>query len=334
MLVAGFDRRRIVRLISAGLLTALLIAPGISPLLYRNSLKHELNQARDASFSNPKALSFGATEQKPSEIRRLAKSAAAMAGFFPASSPLLLLLFALPLAMTLAGAVYLGVAKDDVLCRLFVIMIISVGMGAVLLHLSATRYLLPLVPLLVLAAVRAIQFACTNSRWRVASLYAGTFIFCLYATGFFRQVSIHHGHPWQNLVGAVQQNYQSEDAIVFDVLYAQVPFDYFARQAHFQPRETGFPLSIYDWWDKQRNQAWGGPVILRADLNDFTARLSASDLKTVWLVRYETYYYDPQDALLDRMRQLGQVTEISLPTEPDATEADESPRLFRVSLRK
>jgi hypothetical protein len=333
-LAVGFDQRRIVRLVSAGLLTILLIAPGISPLLYRNSLKHELNQAREASHDNSSALSYGAADQKSSAVRGLAKSSAAMAGFYPASSPLLLLLCALPLSLALAGAIYFGLAKGDELCRLFVVMALALGVGAIVLHLSATRYLLPLVPLLVLAVARAIQQASTNSRWRVASLSVATLILCLYAAGFFRQTFIHHGRPWQNLVSAVQHNSQSGDTVVFDALYAQVPFDYFARQVHFSPHETGFPLSIYDWWSKQKNQAWGGPVILHADLDDFPARLAASDAKTLLIVRYETYYYDPQDALLARMRQLGKVEEISLPPDPDATSEDESLRLFRVTARQ
>jgi hypothetical protein len=160
----------------------------------------------------------------------------------------------------------------------------------------------------------------------------GTSLLFLYVAGFLRQTFIHHGRPWQNLVSAVQQNSQSKDMVVFSALYAQVPFDYFARQAHFQVREVGFPLSIYDWWSKQKNQAWGGPVILRADLDDFTARLAASDSKTFWVVRYETYYYDPQDALLARLRQLGKVEEINLPPDPDATSDEESLRLFRVTI--
>jgi hypothetical protein len=75
-------------------------------------------------------------------------------------------------------------------------------------------------------------------------------------------------------------------------------------------------------------------VILHADLDDFPARLAASDAKTLLIVRYETYYYDPQDALLARMRQLGKVEEISLPPDPDATSEDESLRLFRVTARQ
>lgn len=334
ILAANFNRRHTARLIFTGLSIILLISPGISPLLYRSSLKHDLNKSLEVSHHNPSALSYGAAEQKPAGIGGLAKSAAAMAGFYPASSRLILILCALPLTIALAGSAYLGVIKGDEVCRFFVLITLSIAMGTVALHLSATRYLLPLVPLLVLAIARVLQYVDARVRWRVLSLSVGSFILCLYAAGFLRQALVHHGRPWQNLTEALQQNYHHGDTVVFNALYAQVPFDYFARQEGFQPHETGFPISIYDWWNMQKNQAWGGPVILRADLDDFTARLSASNSKTIWLIRYETYYYDPHDALLDRMRQLGTVAEINLPPDPDLTGDDESIRLFRVSVRQ
>jgi hypothetical protein len=324
-----------VRLCAAGILTILLISPGIPALLERNALKAQLAGALELSHRNPSALSFsvaGQNSTKPAKIKGLAKSAAAMAGFYPASSPLLLLLCALPLAIALAGAGYLALVKGDELCRLSGVMILSIGLGVITLHLSATRYLLPLVPLLVLAVARAIQYWTAKPRWRVTSLTAGILILCLYAAGFFRQAFMPHGRPWQNLVSVLQQNYRPGDTVVFDALYAQVPFDYFARHARFQPMETGFPISIYDWWDKQKNEAWGGPVILRSDLDEFVSGLSASRPKAVWLVWYETYYYDPHDALLERLRQLGQVTEFRLPPDRDATDPQEALRLIQVSL--
>jgi uncharacterized membrane protein len=334
-IATGFVRGRIVRLCVAGLLIILLVSPGIPALLERNALKAQLAGALELSHRNPSALSFDASGQnaaKPAVIKALAKSAASMAGFYPAASPLLLLLCALPLACALAGAVYLGLVKGDELCRLFLVMALAIAAGVVALHLSATRYLLPLVPLLVLSLARAVQYWEAKPRWRVICRVAGILILCLYAAGFFRQAFMPHGRPWQNLVSTLQQNYRPGDTVVFDVLYAQAPFDYFARHANFQPQEIGFPLSIYDWWDKQKNEAWGGPVILRSGLDKFVSDLSASKPRTVWLVCYETYYYDPHDALLGRLRQLGAVTEFSLPPDRDTPDPREALRLIRVSL--
>jgi 4-amino-4-deoxy-L-arabinose transferase-like glycosyltransferase len=330
-----FVRGRVIRLCAAGILTILFLSPGIPALLERNALKTQLAGALELSHRNPGALSFGDPGQnagEPARIKGEAKSAAAMAGFYPAASPLLLLLCALPLAVALAGAGYLAIVKGDELCRLFGLMTLAIGMGVIAAHLSATRYLLPLVPLLVLAVARAVQYGSAKPRWRAVSLAAGTLILCLYAAGFFRQAFMPHGRPWQSLVSTLQQNYRPGDTVVFDVLYAQVPFDYFARNAHFQPRESGFPLSIYDWWGKQPNEAWGGPVILRSDLDQYISGLSASRPKTLWVVLYETYYYDPHDALLERLGQLGQVSEFRQPPDRDASDPQEALRLIRISV--
>ena len=336
-IVSSFARSSIVSLVAAGTLTALLVSPWIPVMLEQRGGKAHLDLALKLSHQNPDSLSLGATDYGRSESNRMTaqvKSAAAMAGFYRAPSSLLLLLCAIPLAVALTGAGFLGLAKGDQVCLLFVIVSIAIGIGMVTLQSTVTRFLLPLVPLLVLAISRAIQYWAASARWRAPSLAVGTLILCLYTAGFFRQAYMQHGRPWQNLVDVVQYNYRPGDRIVFDVLYSQVPFDYFARQAHFQSQESGFPISIYEWWEKQRVKAWGGPVIMQSDLNQFVSDLSASRPKTLWLVLYETYYYDPHDALLVRLRQLGTVTEVRLPPDPDTPDSkdQEALRLFRISI--
>jgi 4-amino-4-deoxy-L-arabinose transferase-like glycosyltransferase len=334
MITSRFARDRMAKLCAAGVLTLLLVSPGIPLLLEQHAGKAQLDRSLEQSHQDPSALSFGGAAQGSPQpaVKALAKGAAAMAGFYPSVSPLLLLLCAVPLALALAGATFLGLVKGDEVCRLFCVVTLAIGIGVIALHLTATRYLLPLVPLLVLAVTRAVQHGSTKPQWRVPCLTVGTLILCLYAAGFFRQAFMPHGRPWENLVSTVQQNYRPGDTVVFDALYAQVPFDYFARKAHFQPRETGFPLSVYDWWNKQGFKGWGGPVILHSDLNAFVSGFSASRPRTLWLVLNETYYYDPHDALLGRLRQLGQVTEFRLPPDRDALDPEEVLRLVRVSL--
>jgi uncharacterized membrane protein len=336
-ITTSFARGRIARLFAAGALTIILISPGILVLLEQRAGKAQMDQARTLSHRDPSTLSFGVVERKPigfARIMGLAKSAAAMAGFYPAASPLLLLLCAVPLAAALAGAGFLWLVKGDEVCRLAGIVMLAMGIGIVALHLYSTRYMLPLVPLLILAIARAVQYGAALPRWRIPSLAGGTLILCLFASGFFRQAFIYHEHPWQNLVSALQQNYRPGDRVVFDALYAQVPFDYFARHLHFQPQEDGFPISVYDWWKEQEFKGWGGPVILRSDLDEYTSGLAASRPKTLWLVLYESYYYDPHDALLERLRQVGRVTEFRLPSDPDIPDSqnDETLRLIRVSV--
>jgi hypothetical protein len=71
---------------------------------------------------------------------------------------------------------------------------------------------------------------------------------------------------------------------------------------------------------------------MNSDLDEYVSGLSASRPKAVWLVLFETSYYDPHDALLARLRQLGQVTEFSLPPDPDTPDSQEIPRLMRISI--
>jgi 4-amino-4-deoxy-L-arabinose transferase-like glycosyltransferase len=337
LIASAFPRRRFIRLFAAGMLTVLLVAPGIPVLLHQYEGKTQLARALTLSHQNPDALSFGAPAQNPSEpggIKIVAKNAAAMMGFYPAASALLLALCAIPLVLALAYAGFLGVIKSDKICRIFCLLTLALGVGMFALHVASTRYMLVLVPPLVIAIARAVQVASAKPRWRVPIIAVGTLVLCLYAAGFVRQALKQHGRPWENLVTAVQQNYRPGDKVIFDVLYAQMPFDYFARPMRFQPEEDGFPLSVYDWWEKQGFKGPGGPVIMNSDLDEYLSRLSASRPKAVWLVLNETYYYDPHNALLARLSQLGQVTEIRLPSDPDTPDPQENPpvRLIRIAI--
>jgi 4-amino-4-deoxy-L-arabinose transferase-like glycosyltransferase len=335
LIASAFLRRRIIRLFAAGLLTLLLVSPGLPVLLHQYHGKTQLTRDLSLSHQNPDALSFGGAAQnqaEPSGIKVMTKDAAAMMGFYPAASAPLLLLCAIPLVLSLAGVGFLGVIQNDQLCRLFCLLILAVAAGMVILHLASTRYMMPLVPPLVLAIARVFQVGSAKPRWRVPGMALATLILCLYAAGFYRQAVKQHGRPWEHLVGVVQQNYRPGDKVIFDALYAQVPFDYFARHAGFHPEENGFPLSVYDWWEKQGFKGWGGPVIMNSDLDEYVSGLSASRPKAVWLVLFETSYYDPHDALLARLRQLGQVTEFSLPPDPDTPDSQEIPRLMRISI--
>jgi uncharacterized membrane protein len=330
-------RKTFARMCATGVSILVLISPWIPIMLAQRAAKARLDQAVFFSHQNPNALAFGVVEQNLigfSRIKRLATSAAAMSGYFPSKSHLLLMLCAIPITLAIAGAWYLCLKKRDEVCRLFCIIQVAMGIAVVLLHLQATRYLLSLIPLLVLAIVRTVQFGANVPRWRLPSLTVGTLVLCIYCAGYFRQAIAHHDEPWQTLVNSVRQNYQPGDRVVFEVLYAQVPFDYFARQAHFQPSEEGFPVSIYDWWNGQEYKAWGGPVITHADLNKFDSELSESGVKTLWVVSYETNYYDPHNLMLERLRQLGTLKEFTLPLGADASASqDESPlRLIRISL--
>jgi len=335
-IVSDLQRDRLRKLCTVGVLTAVLVSPGVYLLLHQYHLKVQSDQRLKLSNADSNALSFGDTE--PDSARKhqlqmaLIKSGASVAGFYPAKMPLLFFLFAVPLACVLAGAGFLVLPRHDKVCQLFILVLLTIMGGVLCLHLANIRYILPLIPVTVLAIARVLQFWVSTVRWRSTALAIGMFIFGLYLAGFYRQAFRPHGHPWQNVVAAIQKDYRAGDQVVFDALYAQVPFDYFAIHQHFQPRETGFPISIYDWWTRQSHTAWGGPVMTKADLNQFLATRPGT--KTLWLVSFETYYYDPHEALLAELRRRGEVTEVALPPDPDSlpSQQDSHPRLIRVTL--
>ena len=329
-LCSVFVRQRMVRVCTAAVLTFLLAVPGISLALTQYHLKTRMDRELERSSVDPSALSYG--HEVPSEgfSGRLVRSAATVAGFYPARSAGMLLLFALPLLCVFAGIAYLALFKGDEVCRLLGLVVLGMSVGVAFLHLGNTRYILPLIPLLVLAIARVLQFWSDSLRWQPVALTTAALLVCVYGAGFYRQAFRHRGHPWQNLVSAVQRGYHEGDQVVFDALYAQVPFDYFAEHLAFRPRETGFPISIYDWWSRQSFEGWSGPVVKLADLNRFVDTAPRS--RTLWLVLYETYYYDPHEQLLQRLRERAEVTEVKLPPDPDAQDSDDDPglRLIRV----
>jgi 4-amino-4-deoxy-L-arabinose transferase-like glycosyltransferase len=327
-----YVRQRLARVSLAAVLTLGFVAPGLPIAMTQYHLKKQMDHDLKRSHVDPSALSYGNEVSLQEFSGSLVKSAAAVAGFYPARSRALILLLALPLVCVFGGIGYLALFKGDELCRLLGMVVLTLSVGIVFVHHGNTRYVLPLVPLLVLAIARVLQYWSASLRWQPVALAAAALLVFVYGAGFYRQVLRPHGHPWQNLVSRVQRGYHEGDQVVFDALYAQVPFDYFAQHQAFRPKETGFPISIYDWWSRQSFEGWSGPVVKLADLNRFVA--AAPRAKTLWLVLYETYYYDPHEQLLRQLREKAQVTEVSLPADPDAEISAEDPglRLIRVTF--
>jgi uncharacterized membrane protein len=333
---SGLARSRVLKLYAVVVMVALIAASGVALLQHQYRLKVELDKRLRVSRTDPAALTYKSGEPENSNSLHvrvaLAKSSATISGIYPAREPALLLLCVIPIVCVFVGIAVL-LFRGDAVCSLFVVVAASVVAGVFRLHLSNVRYLLPLVPILSLAMARVIQFLTETRRWRVAGQILGVVLVVLYLAGFTRQALRPRGRPWQNLLNAIAQRYKPGDEVVFDALYAQVPFDYFARHQNFQPAETGFPISVYEWWGKQPHTAWGGPVITQVDLNKFLG--VASQAKTVWVVSYENDYYDPQQKLIERLSEMGSATEIPLPSDPESQGSDSGTdlRLIGVTLR-
>src|SRR5262249_15362890 len=146
--------------------------------------------------------------------------------------------------------------------------------GVLFLGLDQPRYFLPLLPLLFLAAARALS-VCQDFRWPRITNAVALLVLLTYALGFVRQAAMAHPRPWSRIVASVSAAYHPNDIIIFDVLYAQVLFDYYARQGNFHPAEVGFPEPVYAWWQRQSFKGWAGPIVHKSDLESAEARAEA-----------------------------------------------------------
>ncbi|HEY0264610.1 MAG TPA: glycosyltransferase family 39 protein [Granulicella sp.] len=330
------QRSAFVRVLGAYALIAILFLPGLPLLLKQRSEKQLIDQQLRLSRNNPQALSAATSTtststRKPAPLSVL-QNIAALAGVYPSRSRVLLVLLAIPIAAASGTAVFLWLVPGNPVCvmggTVGLVFLVLVIMGGFENH----RYYLPLVPLFILMLTRAAWYWSDRFHSAPLSMAMPMALLLIYLAGFYRQATMPHGQPWTNLVNALRSRSSSDDEVVFEALYAQVPFDYFAHLQGFQIHETGFPVSIYKWWDEQPHKAWAGPVLLKSDLDNMARSLETGTAHTTWIVSYETQNYDPHQALLKRLGQDGPVAEITLPPDPDDHDVTgPSLRLFRFS---
>ena len=331
LLTAFRHRELLPRLLLAVVAALILMAPGFHLLSVERHNAAVSSQRLALAENDPQALLYHTTPQGPAATAGGAREAAAALGFFPARSKALLLAAAIPLLLLLLGVLYLALAQADLVCRLFLLVAACLETGLLLLHANETRYLLLLLPLLVIALARTVQFLADSPTRRPLGMVAACAVLAIYIAGFARQATRTHGHIWANSVAALRANYQPDDLVVFDAAYSEVPFDYFAHLQHFTPREQGYPESIYQFWREQDTvQGWGGPLLYRPAVDRFADSLLHLHSQTVWVVVYEPTYSDPHNLLLERLKASAQVTEVPLPPDPDAQPGEAGLHLLRV----
>jgi uncharacterized membrane protein len=311
-----------------GFLVLILISPWIPVMLRQRQGTLAIFKAQSVALSDPTSVSYGAPAAIPvtlhSRIDLAVRSIAVIPGFYPAGSTLVLAALAIPMIIVLAGIPFL-MFRGDRTCLMFGCGLVFMAIGIYVIGIIAARYLVPFVPLAVLAMVRALQYWTETGRWRSAASVVGCLVLAIYIAGFVRQASIRDANPWRRLASTLRSVYRDGDIVLFDILYSQVPFDDAARQVGFAPREDGFPETIYQWWEKQPVKIWDSPVLRKGDVEATVNRVaSTAKTKVVWLVLNETYYFDPFDRLLARCREAGQVQEVY---------HDSTVRLFRVSFK-
>jgi 4-amino-4-deoxy-L-arabinose transferase-like glycosyltransferase len=335
LILARFRPERLLRLGFAGLLTLALIAPWMPVMFHQRAQRLLETRALTTSYEDPTALTFHEAPAQPTlrkELPTYAFVGGVAFGLYPSRSAIVRRGSAFAIGLALLGVLYLAL-KGDRVCRLFVITGVFLLAGIALLGLTQPRYFLPILPLLFLAMARAFQVY-ESLRWPLLAKGIGALVLLLYAAGFVRQVTMTHPRPWSQLVASLAHSYHPRDIVIFDVLYGQVVFDYYARQAGFHPREFGFPESVYGWWERQPFKGWAGPVAHKSDLESMAAMVETSPKsRTVWLVLYELSYYDPQDALRGRLSRMGNTVELEYtgrPRDPELLELVEFPRLVAI----
>jgi hypothetical protein len=303
------------RWLASGCLCLMLIAPWLPVALSQLRVKGEQGRALAAARSNAATLAFTPGGPKHAALATRAKELAvawgSTAGLYAPKA--LVLKYGLVVPFVMLGAVFVrGLARGDTLCWLALTAALLLTIMALALGLGARRYLLGAVPLFILALGRAVQDA-TGRATLYSSRAALIALVCVYAAGAWRAAEMRWPQPTVRTAEFLKSRVGKGDRIVYDALYGQVPVDYYLQRmgADLKPQSMGFPVTVYDWWESQPFRGWGSPVISRTDLDRFVRRLTTMERsRVIWLVLYETDYYDPRDDLLEALRTVSERTSI------------------------
>jgi hypothetical protein len=303
------------RLGVAALIVAALTAPWYPVMMQQRHAKLAQIQKMNALEAAPTSLSFGKAVQQPpstsNQVVSILYESGAAAGMYPATSLWLKIVFRFPLAILLAGVLY-HAARGDSICRLFVLMSFALACGLFfLLRLFQLRYLLEVLPFLFLAIARTIEIG-WKPKWKPFAAAIALFTLIAYSAGFYKEAKIIHDRPLSRLVALLKERYRRNDVLVFYPAQEQVNFDYYAQQARFHPQESGFPDTIYSWWEHESSKGWAVRVGNRAELESAAAGLEkCPQPRTVWLLLKRENIFDPQGLFVKRMSEMGDAMEIS-----------------------
>ncbi|HEV8600374.1 MAG TPA: glycosyltransferase family 39 protein [Gemmatimonadales bacterium] len=322
-------RRAALRpLLIAGTALALLGLPWAPVLLRQRAAKAELRRVELAARADPASLSYG-TDSNPDQdaavrLRSAVENAASIAGIYPARRPWLLALLAIPLVIPLCFGLLR--ARHLRWNRLW----LSVGLltltGGLVSGITARRFLILLVPPLILALVEALNSLGLRRRALAVGLALATLT--LYVAGTGRVLRTPVARPTAAVVAMLRADVRPGDVVVVSAPYYEILLQYHAGQAGVSLPLRGFPEGIEAWWARQPFKGWGGPAVSEHQLASFIARLRQGEGDhAVWLVLFETRYYDPRQRLLAALREQARSVE---PLLPQAASAGQ--RLYRIVL--
>lgn len=282
------------------------LAPWAPTVLQQRERKHAQSLASAMARTDTTALSYGAERPVqpafPSTLRIAAENAASVIGVFPARTPVLLVILALPFAVLGLIIARRAMTGDDWTLMLLAGAAGNIA-GVLLLGLEARRYVLFLAPISALAVAHAVAGHRPGSPQRWAVVTAGAAILLAFA-GSLRVLRGPQQTPVTELVALLHAEAGPADRLLFHAPYAQIPFEYHAERAGLRLPATGFPESTVSWWARQPFQGWGSSVPTTADLERTVDSLRAwSTGGTVWLILFESDHYDPRNRVRHRVER-------------------------------
>ena len=292
-----------VKTVVTSLMLILVITVPWFPIAYRQGVdRMNVNNELRAARLDPSTLSYGFNQREGNSLLSdavdTAENIASVLGVYPAGNKAFAMILSLPFVSVIGYAVLLLFRKDRLIMLAFIVTAIYCTAG-MFLHISSRRYFIFLTPFLIVMIGVSLQHMWKRPYLRHAAVVAAFCMVILSILGTARTYGNNYCKPTTEIVKRIRDSYQPHDIIVFDNLYYQVPFDYYASQLGFASQRRGFPVSIYDWWNKQPFKGWGGPVITQSDLINFVGSLKQErSVGSIWLVLFETSYYDPLNRLL------------------------------------
>ncbi|HEX8947877.1 MAG TPA: glycosyltransferase family 39 protein [Dissulfurispiraceae bacterium] len=328
-------------LIASAAVILLITSPWYPTVFQQRTNRARIGNELQAARQDPNTLSYlrsaPAAKSTAPGIVETAENLSSILGMYPLRSRPLAAALGIPFAVVLAhfaAASFRGGSQG----RFIITVACAFVTGAVALGAHERRYLIFLTPFLILMtgiAARDMLRADRPKAYRRMSLLIIFALLAFHVAGTVRVYAKDYCKPTTGVVRFIKDNSAPGDLVVFNSLYYQIPFDYYAPGYRHSLQERGFPVGIHDWWDRQPFKGWGGPVITRSDLSNFLGELKAGGAtRSIWVVLFETNYYDPRNQLLSSLKARYPLTEcrVDFGNCEEKKGCEEAYRVFRAEV--
>mgnify|MGYP000029323304 CR=1 FL=1 len=226
-------------------------------------------------------------------------------GIYPSEKALFLILQSIPFALLLFRWIALlhksSARLIFIFCSCLIPFLIPVAISACLgSSVIARRYLVQGAIFFPIGIVSALLPNKVRQYYAITHLL----VFVIMLENFCGIPRIYHPSirgEYNKAAKFIMDNYHEGDVVIFNACYIQVPFDYYFNQYQKNINATGFPITVYSWWNSQFCKRWGGPVITWEMLFSFIQRYQS--VRRIWLVAAEEVFYDKHKKLRYYLKQ-------------------------------